>query len=350
MKKYSAFILVGALALSVQASWYWPFGSDDEAEPDAPRLSVLLEPASELIDEASDLAAEGKSREAIEKYRQVLTELDRIELENPERVAAPEFATVRNKRAYVNAAIDSLLLAQAQSSARAVAVSDTAELEKRLAEEKAKARQEKKLKEEAEKAEQEKAEAEKAEKKSAAKKVEAKKVEARKKPEAESDKDEEMPEEAEEDSEETEAPAPAAPAAQPKPVAEKAVEQAPAPALPAVPSRPPTRREQAMADIEKGDYAAAKLSVAEMLIEKPNDPVALNLKAAMEMMQGDLKAAEATLDQTIQSNPRSYYAYYNMARLTLKVNPAAKSVAKRYYTTGREVGGPEDGELEAAVK
>ena len=346
MKKYSAFILVGALALSVQASWYWPFGSDDEAEPDAPRLSVLLEPASELIDEASDLAAEGKSREAIEKYRQVLTELDRIELENPERVAAPEFATVRNKRAYVNAAIDSLLLAQAQSSARAVAVSDTTELEKRLAEEKAKARQEKKLKEEAEKAEQEKAEAEKAEKKSAAKKVEAKKVAA------ESDKDEEMPEEAEEDSEETEAPAPAAPAAQPKPVAEKAVEQAPAPApaLPAAPSRPPTRREQAMADIEKGDYAAAKLSVAEMLIEKPNDPVALNLKAAMEMMQGDLKAAEATLDQTIQSNPRSYYAYYNMARLTLKVNPAAKSVAKRYYTTGREVGGPEDGELEAAVK
>lgn len=344
MKKYSAFILVGALALSVQARWYWPFGSDDEAEPDAPRLSVLLEPASELIDEASDLAAEGKSREAIEKYRQVLTELDRIELENPERVAAPEFATVRNKRAYVNAAIDSLLLAQAQSSARAVAVSDTTELEKRLAEEKAKARQEKKLKEEAEKAEQEKAEAEKAEKKSAAKKVEAKKVAA------EADEDEEMSEDGEEDSEETEAPAPAAPTAQPKPVAEKAVEQAPAPALPAAPSRPPTRREQAMADIEKGDYAAAKLSVAEMLIEKPNDPVALNLKAAMEMMQGDLKAAEATLDQTIQSNPRSYYAYYNMARLTLKVNPAAKSVAKRYYTTGREVGGPEDGELEAAVK
>lgn len=337
MKKYSAFILVGALALSVQASWYWPFGSDDEAEPDAPRLSVLLEPASELIDEASDLAAEGKSREAIEKYRQVLTELDRIELENPERVAAPEFATVRNKRAYVNAAIDSLLLAQAQSSARAVAVSDTAELEKRLAEEKAKARQEKKLKEEAEKAEQEKAEAGKVEKKSAAKKVAA-----------EADKDEEMPEDGEEETEE--APAPAAPAAQPKPVAEKAVEQAPAPALPAAPSRPPTRREQAMADIEKGDYAAAKLSVAEMLIEKPNDPVALNLKAAMEMMQGDLKAAEATLDQTIRSNPRSYYAYYNMARLVLKANPAAKSVAKRYYTTGREVGGPEDGELEAAVK
>ena len=95
-----------------------------------------MEPASELIDEASDLAADGKIDESVEKYRKALAELDRIELENPERAKSTEFATLRNKRAYVNAAIDSMLLSQVKQNAKAVAVSDTTELEAKLAEEK----------------------------------------------------------------------------------------------------------------------------------------------------------------------------------------------------------------------
>ena len=92
-----------------------------------------MEPATALIDEASDLAGDGKSVESVEKYREALKELDRIERENPERAATSEFATLRNKRAYVNAAIDSLLLGQVKSNAKAVAVSDTTELERKLA-------------------------------------------------------------------------------------------------------------------------------------------------------------------------------------------------------------------------
>lgn len=123
------------LACSVQASWYWPFGSDeDEVEP--PRISELMEPATDLIEEASDLAADGKSDAAIEKYRMALKELDRVERENPERAQTSEFATLRNKRAYVNATIDSMLLGQIKENAKVVAVSDTTELEKKLAEEK----------------------------------------------------------------------------------------------------------------------------------------------------------------------------------------------------------------------
>ena len=125
------------LACGAQASWYWPFGSDDVSE-DAPRISELMEPATELIDEASDLAADGKVDESVEKYRKALDELDRIERENPERAKSAEFATLRNKRAYVNAAIDSMLLSQVKQNARVVAVSDTTELEKRLAKERAK--------------------------------------------------------------------------------------------------------------------------------------------------------------------------------------------------------------------
>jgi len=40
------------LAGGAAASWYWPFGSSD-GENEAPRLSELMEPASNLIDEAA---------------------------------------------------------------------------------------------------------------------------------------------------------------------------------------------------------------------------------------------------------------------------------------------------------
>jgi tetratricopeptide (TPR) repeat protein len=90
--------------------------------------------------------------------------------------------------------------------------------------------------------------------------------------------------------------------------------------------------------------------ISEMLEEKPNGAAALNLKAAMETAQGKYKDAEKTLDRAIMSNPRSHYAYYNMARLVLQTRPDGKMTARRYYETGRAVGGPADAELEGMVK
>ena len=69
----------------------------------------------------------------------------------------------------------------------------------------------------------------------------------------------------------------------------------------------------------------------------------------MEIGRGDLKAAERSLDQAIMSNPRSYFAYYNMARLMLRTR-GSKNGAKRYYETGRMVGGPVDPRLEGLLK
>jgi len=135
MGKFGVFALIAVLVCGVQASWYWPLGSD-KVDERPKRISELIAPASALIDEASDLAAEGKTDESVEKYRQALSVLDRIEMENPERAKSAEFATLRNKRAYVNAAIDSMLLGQVKSNAKAVSVSDTTKLEKRLAAEK----------------------------------------------------------------------------------------------------------------------------------------------------------------------------------------------------------------------
>ena len=87
-----------------------------------------------------------------------------------------------------------------------------------------------------------------------------------------------------------------------------------------------------------------------MLAARPNDAVALNLKAAMEVEQGKLKEAEDTLDQAIMSNPRSPQAYYNMADLMLKRDPPNVGSARRYYETGRAMGGQRDERLEAALK
>lgn len=261
MGKYLVFAFVLTIVCGARASWYWPFGSDDEADgKKPPRLSELMESASLLIDEASDLAGDGKIDESVEKYREALAELDRIEQENPDRVKAPEFASLRNKRAYVNAAIDSMLLSQIKENAKAVAVSDTTELEQRLAEERG-------LKKKGEKV-----------------------------------------------------------------------------------AKPLTKRQQVMADIANGDFAAAEILIKEMLVAKPNGAMALNLKATMESRQGKFKEAERTLDQAIKSNPRNYFAYYNMAILMLQVNPDNKDVPRRYYETGRSVGGPKDEQLEALIK
>jgi tetratricopeptide (TPR) repeat protein len=300
MKKLLFALTAATLALSSSASWYWPFGSSDDdsetAEKRRPRLSEMMEPASLLIDEATDLAEDGKSTEAVEKYREALKKLDEIERDNPGLSDKPEFATIRNKRAYVNATIDSLLLMQIKSNARAVAVSDTTELEKKFAAEKAGKKSEAKSKGDATKT--------KVEKKTETAKVEKKT--GRK----------------------------SAPKASAKKVAKK----------------PLTAREQAMADLAAGDGAAAELAIAELLEAKPDDAAGLNLLAAAKMMQGQYKAAENALDRAISVHPRSHYAYYNMAKLILKTQTNNKSGARRYYETGRDVGGPEDEKLEAALK
>ena len=287
MKNLQFMFCLFMLASYAQAAWYWPFGSEEEEErSSAPRLSVLMEPATSIIDDAADLAAEGEISEAVEKYRAALEELDRIERENPDRADKPEFSSLRNKRAYINAAIDSLLMKQVQSNARAVAVSDTRELEKKFAAEKNKTV----------------------------------------KPDADA----------------------LAPAGTEIATPEKRAAESMKGKRHFSHRAPADARERAMSDIANGDYKAAEISIRELLEQRPNSAVGLNLKAAMEAAQGKLKEAERTLDQAIMSNPRDYRSYYNMARLMLSLGD--RSPAKRYYETGRALGAPADAELEGMLK
>jgi len=302
MVRFGAFAVAATLSLGALGSWYWPFGSDDEEV--IPRVSELMEPASTNIDAATDFEYDGKFDEAIACYEAALRALDMVEAEYPDQMKKPEFTTVKTKRAYVKTKIDTLKFLQVKENSKAVAVSDTTELEKKLAEEKAAAA------------------------KAATPATEPAAEEPTPAPAAE------VP-----------ASAPAAPAPRARPAAKPAAK----PAAPA-PAKALSRQRRIAKAIADGDYAAADADIVETLRTKPNDAAALNLRAMMESAQGKLRDAEHTLDQAIQSNPKSYHAYYNMARLILKAYPDNKDGARRYYETGRAMGGPRNAALEEAVK
>ena len=318
-------LAAGCTFLAANAAWYWPFGSDDEILP--PRLSELMEHASELIDEATDLAADGKTDAAADKYREALAELDRVEAENPERAATPEFATLRTKRAYVSAAIDSMLLSEAKANAKAVALSDTTELEKRFAEVRAR----RKVERDAE---------------IKASETEGKPDPARAqrgRPETESQLEEFVSGERERAKKVRKAAAKS-----------RAKRDAIARLLAMLKGEPDNRKARLALiseRIQSGEFDLAKDDVERLLEDNPTDASALNLKAACEMLTGNVKEAERTLELTLVSNPNDYNGFYNMANLKLQTGgDDARKSARRYYDTGRAVGGPRDEKLEAILQ
>jgi len=289
-KRHIIAFAVCSLVCMANAAWYWPFGSDEKK---VPRVSELVETASRLIDEANDLADEKKVDEAVAKYKEALQELDRVEIENPERAATGEFATLRNKRAYVKSAIDSLIFAQTRENARAITVTDTSELEKKYKAEKSGVKPDAVAKAEKKPAEQVKA----------------------------------------------------------SPKTGSSRREAITRLVAKDPQNYRARLLLAAEDMQDGDYQAALLAIEDLLAVKPNDAAALNLKAAVEARKGDYAAAERALDAAVKSNPRSTAAYCNMARLYLVTRGAAgKAAARRYYETARRYGLGRDAALEAALK
>lgn len=303
---FAAAMAAFALALPSAASWYWPFGSDESSAP--PRLSDLMEPASVAIDAAADLAAEGDVDGAVAQYRKALEELAKVESENAERAATAEFASLRNKRAYVNAAIDSLLLSNARENAKAVAVTDTTDLERRLAE----------MRRGPDAARQEA-------------KAPPLKSQAKAFVEGERKRAKELERAVEADK------------------SAKAAEKEIAELLKKDPKSRRAKMMIAGEAVRKGDMKSAKGHLEEVLSERPNYAPALNMRAACEAADGDYKAAERTLDQAIRSNPRDFHAYYNMASLVMQTT-GNTNVARRYYESGRAVGGPREADMEGLFR
>ena len=318
--KNLVFLLAAVLsfvAVPLRAAWYWPFG-DDEDSPDAkPRLHRLLENANDLIEQAEDAALDGDAEKALELYNSALTNLQDVAIKNPDRAEKPEFAPLRNKIAATSAAIDSIRFAQVNNNIRAVAVTDTTELQKKYDEEQRK----------------KKGLTTPADKKTEDKKPEPKTAENAEKKAEPSKKTESTP------------------AA--KPSVSTAASSGPKKSVAAKPvsvAGLDSRVQTALNEIQSKDYAAADLLLSDLEKERPDDLNVLILRAAA---QNGLKyhlAARRTLEKAMRAHPKHYLPYYNLAYLMFKIEGEGAKSAKQYYELGRTLGGPQDARLERMFK
>ena len=310
----SAVLLCAATA---QAAWYWPFGSDEDSPDRPPRLHRLLENANDLIEQAEDASLDGDAEKALELYNSALTNLVDIANQNPERAEKPEFAPLRNKIAATSAAIDSIRFAQVNQNIRAVAVTDTTELQKKY-------------------------DAEQAKKKGLDKVIE-------KKEEPEKKKDDVSTKEPfAEPVKKPAAPPPATttkPSAAPKPAPAPAVEPAPA-SLAGFDEK----IQLALKELKAKDFAAADLLLEDLEKERKGDLNVLILRAAAQNGMKYHLAARRTLEKAMRAHPKSYLPYYNLAYLMFKLEGEGVESARQYYELGRALGGPVDERIESRLK
>ena len=373
MQRTLLLILALCAALSVRGAWYWPFGSDED-DPSKPlRLHRLLEDANNYIEVAEEEAMNGNADKALENYRLALSELDRVERENPDRAETPEFSPLRNKRASCVAAMDAIRFAQVDENERAVSVTDTRELQKKWnrkhgikepEEEKAEPVKKPKAEEPAKAVEPAKNEKQKTEEPPKQAEEPPKQAEEPPKQVEEPAKQaEEPPKQVEEPPKQAEEPPKKAaeepvvekqtPKAEEKPKAQnpspEAVEKPKAekPAVAAPDFK--ARFKIALAEVRNRDYAAADLMLESLLKERPNDLNTLLLRAAAQAGLESNYAARRTLEKAMRAHPKSYLPYYNLAHLVLKLGEGTES-ARQYYEMGRAVGGPVSSALEAQLK
>ena len=308
----SAVLLCAATA---HAAWYWPFGSDEDSPDRPPRLHRLLENANDLIEQAEDASLDGDAEKALELYNSALTNLVDIANQNPDRAETPEFAPLRNKIAATSAAIDSIRFAQVNQNIRAVAVTDTTELQKKY-------------------------DAEQAKKKGLDKVLE-------KKEEPEKKKDDAPTKEPVAESVKKPAAPPPAVTSQPSAVSK------PVPAAESAPASIAGFDEKiqlALKELKAKDYAAADLLLEELEKERKGDLNVLILRAAAQNGMKYHLAARRTLEKAMRAHPKSYLPYYNLAYLMFKLEDEGPRSAKQYYELGRALGGPKDDKLESRLK
>ena len=319
--------LLGSASMSVRAAWYWPFGDDEDSPDRPPRLHRLLENANDLIEQAEDASLNGDAEKALELYNAALTNLVDVAQKNPDRAEKPEFAPLRNKIAATSAAMDSIRFAQVNQNIRAVAVTDTTELQKKYDEEQAK--------------------------KKGVKPADGKKSEKKPEPVAEKQKKAE---------DGKQKPAPKANGGtsaaasvdttakrEPSPSKEKKDTSAKV-SKPVSTEGFDAKIQVAIKELQAKDYAAADLLLEDLEKERKNDMNVLILRAAAQSGLRYYLAARRTLEKAMRAHPKSYLPYYNLAHLMFKINGEGKESARQYYELGRALGGPKDERLEAKIK
>ena len=263
-------------------SWFGLFPDEEKDEKEPKRLHILLEKANSIIEEAEDKALEGDADNAIKLYREAIAELERVESENPERAASPEFAPLRNRKATCLGSIETIRFEQIDKNIRSVAVTDTTKLQERW------------------------------NKKHGVKQKEEKPV-----------------------AKENTKPVSTAPRAEkkvlpPKPITNSVKD----------------RLAWSLEAIKGKNFLAAEKELQSILKTDASNLQALLLLATAQIGLNSNFAARATLERTIRNHPRSYIAYYNLVSVILLINPKDINSAKQYYEMGRMVGGPKNEGIE----
>lgn len=256
-----------------------------------------------------------------------------VAAKNPDRAEKPEFAPLRNKIAATSAAIDSIRFAQVNQNIRAVAVTDTTELQRKYDEEQAKKKGgEKKdaTKKDAETADAGKDKGDASKKTSAKVESEASAAKAAdgKAVKAESKSDDKS-----------------VVKAQPKDGGK---------AKPANVDKAAMSFDEgiqtAIRELKAKDYAAADLLLEDLEKDRKDDLNVLILRSAAQSGLKYYLAARRTLEKAMRAHPKNYIPYYNLAHLMFKIEGEGVDSARQYYELGRALGGPKDSRIETKLK
>jgi len=286
------------------------------------KVSELLKGANEIMSQASTAYVDGEVKTAIELYRKALSEISRVEQENPKRVASSEFAPVRFRKALCETEIDRILLEEMNATARTMAVTDTTALEAKRAERK-KAAETNNVPE-------------------AAVKLASKQGLGGNVPGAPEKEDQ---------------PAPPAGPVNIRNELEWAkdmlsvdrfddAEKSLLTVLKQDPENRDARLLMALARVQQGRQGDAAVVLDDLLQDNPNDEASLLLAAGSYAAAGNYARAMELLDKALKVNPKRPDGYHNMAWLLLEMKPGKVEEPEMYYRQAVKLGGPRDRDLE----
>ncbi|HOM58878.1 MAG TPA: tetratricopeptide repeat protein [Kiritimatiellia bacterium] len=318
LKKWVCLLLAGI------GIWGFPLEGWAKEKHKEPKVSELLQPANELMSQASAAYVDGRAKEAIEGYRKALAELARLEREHPARVTSSEFAPVRFRKALCETEIDRIMLEEMNATARTVAVTDTSALEaKRAARKK---------------------EAETNNLPEAAVKLAPKKGETPEPPpDATAAGD-----------------GKSAPAGKPINIRDELewakdmlsvdrfdeVEASVIKVLKQDPENVDARLLMALSNVQQGKHRDASVVLDDLLQDVPRDEAVLLLAAGCYAASGNYSKAMTTLDKALTVNPKRPDGYLNMAWLLLEMAPGKLDEPEMYYRQAVKLGAARDRDLE----
>jgi len=321
-------IVLAGLCRAADAPPVQPTVSAGKAEkPKQPNVPDLTRKANALISEAQDFYINGDSKKAMDTFREAIKELVRIELEHPAWATSPDFAPIRFRKALCETEIDRIMLEDAQSLSRTVAVTDTRMLETKRAERKRQAVSNQVAEATVKLSSKKIAETEP---QKAGAEVTVKEEIPKRDPELPLNIKDEL--EWAKDMLQIDRFADA--------------EQSLLKILKHDPENGDARFLMALSRVQQGQHADALVILDDVLSDRADDEAALLLAAGSYLATGAYAKSMAALDRAMKVQPKRPDAYLNMAWLLLEMNPKALDDAEMYYRQAVKLGASRQRELE----